>query len=243
MQTCRHKTYIAKLIMNDHRFDPSSLNDNRALGNACESGNMEMVKLIVENTSYNTKNLNKICKYDKTLFMLACMHKNFNVAEYLFNHKSFNSLNTTNKYRESAFSSNLHEIETIKYLLKKQSIIIPEESILNEKKPYLSFRYHDLESRPLIESYKKNPILIRKLLILDDNLDIYRHIIFFCDDFYCLNQNDSKTNNATRFFLLMKQFPVELQMIMVYRLSGSKSSSIPNNVFLNNIDQYVNKYL
>jgi len=231
------------VILLTKNYNYSEYQLTNALANACKNGNLEMVKLIVENNYYDKENINKLHKEKCTLFMLTCMNEKLNVAEYLFNHKSFNSLNTVNSDGDSVLTLCLRNINVIKYLLSKKNIIIPDESIL---KKYEIYRYHRselCELRELIQSYRKNSAHVRKVCILGQNIDIYRHTVFLSDDYYKINQTNTNTcTNAARFFLMIKQLPSELLMVMMYRLNRSSLMSIPSNIFLIDIDKYINKY-
>lgn len=79
-------------------------------------------------------------------------------------------------------------------------------------------------------------------LLMNDNLDVYRHIIFLSDQYYKIKNNDIN-KNIIRFFEIASQLPLELQMILIHRLLGSTHQVITSKMFDLNIKYYISKFM
>ena len=92
--------------------------------------------------------------------------------------------------------------------------------------------------KELIKRYKKDPQTVRSKLILKDNINVYRHIVFLCDGYYELDEN-TENNNGLRFLKIASRLPLELQMTLTHRLCGSSKAIITGKQFDENIKRYV----
>ena len=117
--------------------------------------------------------------------------------------------------------------EIVELLLTCRDIIVPDDIKTENEK-----------IKELIERYKKNPETVRLNLILKGNINLYRHIVFMCDGYYKLNEN-TENNRATRFMKIASVLPLELQMTLIHRLSGSSRTIITSKQFDENIAKYI----
>jgi hypothetical protein len=62
-------------------------------------------------------------------------------------------------------------------------------------------------------------------LVDKDAAELFSIIVFFCDDFLRLNKAHSPSD-AARFFNIVSQLPMELQMVLCYRVFGSAKENI-----------------
>ena len=83
----------------------------------------------------------------------------------------------------------------------------------------------------LLERFKENPVetrhVVRVELGLVDELaaDVFAMVVFVSDGL--LKTNDTTPSPAARFFSIAAQLPLELQMVLCYRLRGSGKEIIP----------------
>jgi ankyrin repeat protein len=232
---------------------------------ACINGDIDYIKNNISKTNINEKN-----EFDNTPFIFACCYARKEIVEFFLKADGFNSLNEKNDHsytpfiivcrdghkeivelllRANGFNS-LNEkhndgdtpilkacwnghIEIVKLLLKQPDIIIPENMMYFENKNKIEL---------LIELYKKDPQTTRARLILDDNLDIYRHIVFVCDGYFTIKETDS-TNKDVRFMKILSRLPLELQSLLIHRLSGSIKQNITGKIFSDNLGNYIRKYM
>jgi hypothetical protein len=81
----------------------------------------------------------------------------------------------------------------------------------------------------LLERFMANPVEtgyeVRLELGVKDELaaELFAITVFLCDDFLRLKEPNS---SATRFFNIASQLPMELQMVLCYRVFGSSKENI-----------------
>jgi len=79
-------------------------------------------------------------------------------------------------------------------------------------------------------------------LIFDENMIIYNLIVFMCDGYYELNHN-SDNEEAIRFFKIVRQLPLELQMTLIHRMSKSSKNNISGKLFNDSLQEFISKYV
>jgi len=165
-----------------------------------------------------------------TPFMWACYNGRKEIAGLLIKTNGFSSLNEKDNSGNTPFlwacCCNGHK-EIVELLLMCYDIIVPD--VIETKNDKI---------KELIERYKKNPETVRSNLILKGNIDLYRHIVFLCDEYYKLNEK-TENENGLRFLKMALRLPLELQMTLIYRLSGSSRTVITSKQFNENIIEYV----
>lgn len=198
---------------------------------ACHDGRKEIVEILLKADGFAS--LNEKDNNGLTPFHHACFKNRKEIMELLLKADGFNCLNEKDKKDWTAFyyACLNGKREIVKLLLKQKDIIIPDKLV------YPSNDNNNIKQ--LVESYNKNPSLIRTLLILDENIDTYRHIVFLSDNYYRIKQDE---NNSTRFFKITSRLPLELQMILIHRLCGSTQQVITSKTFVDDIVSYVKKY-
>jgi hypothetical protein len=102
--------------------------------------------------------------------------------------------------------------------------------------------YYGKKIDDLITNYKKNPSKIRLSLIFEDNLDIFYHVVFTSDNYYSIIEDNIEDNNY-RFMKILIKLPIELQMIIVRRMSELNGFIIEAKLFNANIKKYIEKYI
>jgi ankyrin repeat protein len=228
---------IAEIILKTDGFNSLNEKDNFSQTPfllACRFGYKEIAELILKTDGFN--GLNEKDKYGRTPFSLACCNGYKEIAEIILKTNGFNSLNEKSNDGSTAFSSTYWygRKEIIKILLKQSNIIIPEKIKHNE------FNANTKDIQSLIELYKKDPLMVRTKLILENNLDVYRHIIFICDGYFTIKNTE---NPNTRFMKIAVRLPLDLQMVLIHRLSLSTKQNITGKIFGDNIEDYITKYL
>jgi ankyrin repeat protein len=240
---------IAEMILKTDGFN--TLNEKNNDGNtpflvACWNGHIEIAEMILKTDGFNSNSfassnppssyLNEKNNNGHTPFLLACSHGHKKIAEMLLKTDGFNSLNEKNNSGDTPFllASRFGCKEIVKILLKQPKIIIPENI------RHYEFNATTKEMHSLIESYKKDPQMVRTKLILGNNLDVYRHIVFTCDGYFTIKKIE---NTNTRFMKIAIKLPLDLQMVLIYRLSESRKQNITGKIFDDNIKDYINKYI
>jgi len=232
----KNKKNLLKLI-NEKNYDKES-----PFYIACERGHIYIVEFLIKiymdiNNDIETLNaINTPEKDDYTPLNVACWGNRTNIVKYLLSLPNITTLNKQNIYDYTPlyYACHNNNINIVKELLKQKDIII-EQKIENS---------YDLkpETRKLIIQYKENPNKIRKQLMLEDNMDIYRLIVFMCDDYFELNHN-TKNIKGLKFMKIVKQLPLELQMVLIHRMSDSSMNNISGTIFNNNLKNFVRKYV
>lgn len=229
---CEHgHINIVNLLININDFN--SLNDTNMWGNtpfgfACSNGWIDIVRLLINCDGFDRLNDKNILGY--TPLALACYKGHVDIVKLLISSEGFDSLNDENNYNFTPFSLACRNglLNIVKLLLTQRNIIIPDNLNCND------------EIKLLIESYKKDPNAMRLFLIIDHNLDVYRHIIFTSDEYFIIKNID---NNCVKFFNIVVKLPIEIQMLIIMRLSGLMMNIITSKMFYYNINLYVDKYL
>ena len=92
----------------------------------------------------------------------------------------------------------------------------------------------------LVEGFLQDPLGTRHKLRLKynddccaynevDAVDLFALIIFLCDDLLRINNEAITTPGTTRFFLMIRKLPMELQMILCHRVYRSFKDGIPTH--------------
>ncbi|AYV75453.1 MAG: hypothetical protein Terrestrivirus1_327 [Terrestrivirus sp.] len=232
----KNKKNLVKLI-NEKNHDEES-----PFYIACEKGHIYIVKFLIKiymdiNDDVETLNvINATEKNGYTPLNVACWGNRTDIVKYLLSLPNITTLNRQNIYDYTPlyYACRRNNMNIVKELLKQKDIIVQQ---------YLDNSYNlNPETRKLIIEYKENPNKIRRQLILEDNIDIYRLIIFMCDDYFELNHN-TKNTKGLNFFKIAKQLPLELQMMLIHRMSESSMNNISGKIFNDNLKNFVTKYM
>lgn len=92
-----------------------------------------------------------------------------------------------------------------------------------------------MEVAELLERFRDNPDHTRytvkaELGCFDEQAaEFFAVTVFLCDDLLKLREGEENTKKSptTRFFNITRQLPMELQMILCYRLAGASGDNIP----------------
>ncbi|AYV76529.1 MAG: hypothetical protein Terrestrivirus8_22 [Terrestrivirus sp.] len=187
-------------------------------------GNEKIAELLIRTDGFDS--LNEEDCYGQSPFWWACLHGHIKIIELLIKAKGFNGMNGENNKPFYTACCNDH-IEIVELLLMCYDIIIPDDIIINSD-----------EMEDLIERYKKDPETVRLNLILGDNIDLYRDIVFMCDGYFELDESSENTNGV-KFMKIARQLPLELQMVLIHRMSGSLMNNITGKQFNENIAKYI----
>jgi len=232
---CRHGHIdVVRLLMVTQNFN--SLNEKNNFGVspfhwACSKGHTEIVELLIKMDGFSS--LNEKDNHNNTSFLLVCENGHKEIVELLIKTNGFSSLNEKDNFGSTPFllaCANSHE-EIVQELLKCRNIIVPD--IIETK---------DTKIKELVERYKKDPKTVRSNLILKSNIDLYRNIVFLCDEYYKLNEK-TENKNGLRFMKIASKLPLELQMTLIHRLSNSPKTVITSKQFDENIIEYIKGYL
>ena len=70
-------------------------------------------------------------------------------------------------------------------------------------------------------------------------------VVLYCDEYYQIEKNTdgakAQSAAAARFFRIASQLPIELQMVLCYRLVGSAKQNIPPTIRKGAIDYLINR--
>jgi hypothetical protein len=228
------RTEIVELLIKTDGFN--SLNEKDKYGNtplitACSNGHKKIVELLIKADGFDS--LNEKDNYGCTPFFWACYNGRQKLVKLLIKTDGFDSLNEKNNYGSTPFNRaclNGHK-EIVELLLTCPNIIIPN-----------NIKTKNAEIMELVERFKKDPEMTRLNLILKGNINLYRHIVFLCDNYYKLNEKTTN-HSGLRFMKITSKLPLELQMVMIHRLCNSPKIIITSKQFDDNIVNYVEVFL
>jgi hypothetical protein len=232
---------VKKILNNPHRriddINDGNIDDcgQTPFIYACRNGNMELVNMIMHANGFNS--LNKTNFYGGTAFSEACWHGHVEVIKTIIKATEFDGLNKKDFYNNYPIEQAccMARLNTVRELLKQPNIIIPK---------YLSTPNSETgkEIKELIRLCRIDLFTMRERIIMEENLDTYFHIVFLSDGYYELKQNEPIDLNNSRFMIIASQLPMELQMILIYRLSGSTKSNIPGHFIEDYLKDYVRRF-
>lgn len=153
---------------------------------ACIFGHIEIVKLLIGVNGFNS--LNKTNYLDESSFMMACLYGHTNIVKLLINIEGFDGLNKKNYCYNTPFylACNNNRFETVKFLFTVDDVNIPSYKIYRA--------YFSDEMTSLIKSYNKFPLKTIAKIKLEQNIDVFRHIIFIQDGYFnIINMNNIST--------------------------------------------------
>jgi len=98
-------------------------------------------------------------------------------------------------------------------------------------------KFNQLEMVPLLERFRENPVKTRHEVRLelrwydDAAAEMFDLIVFVSDGMFTIKDDTTITPSpAARFFRIVTQLPLELQMVLCYRLVGIEKEIIPGMV-------------
>jgi hypothetical protein len=235
------KVNIVKSYLDDPNFNGLNEKDNdnnTPFFCACVMGRKEIVKMIINRKDFNS--LNDKNRNGATSLFGVCLAGRGEIVKMIIEHKNFNTLNDKNDDGCLPFYCAYYQGHRyiVEELLKQPNIIVFDELPLMVRP--INYLYR-AELNELVLSYKKDPIGIRTKLILIKNIDTYLHIIFLSDGYYGLKQDISVNPNNLRFFKIASCLPIELQMVIIHRLSKSSKFNIPGYFIEEHLKTYIEK--
>lgn len=220
----------AKLLMKAPGFNSLNESDHAgrtALHWASWKGYTEIVKLLINNpeTDINIKHI-----FGQTAFHFACQNGYNDIVKLFINAPKFNSLNEKDINKKTPLDYTLNS-DVVEELLKRPDIIIPNN--FKSKSEYIN---------KLIELFKMDPKRTRTKLQLKETIDVYRLIVFLSDGYFVLNKN-TENNNGYHFMNIACQLPLELQMLLIRRLTGLSGNNIFTELFNDKLQNFVNRFV
>jgi len=240
---------IVKLFLKTPGFDLLNMvnyDGNTAFMEACRMGHIEIAKLLLNTPGFSVLNI-KTFRRGRTALIWACEYGRQKIVKMLLEAEGFNSLNEKNHREESALdlACEYGYIEIVELLMIQPNIIVPTD--VKEDSRWVDKTDKDIKDKEkvkiLIGSYNKNPQKTVRELIVKKNLDIYRLIVFYCDGYFVINETTDINTKNKRFFEIIKKLPLELQALLIHRLSGSTKNVITGIMFDENIINFIEKYL
>jgi hypothetical protein len=67
-------------------------------------------------------------------------------------------------------------------------------------------------------------------------------IVFICDGYFAIIKTNI-TNKGIRFMKTASKLPLELQALLIHRLSGSSKQNITGKLFNDNLGVYIERYI
>lgn len=198
--------YVIKHI-NKNNINTSNYYDKTPFSSACEYGHIEIVKLLMTVSGFDS--FNNVDNYFRTPFELACFNGHIEIVKLLLNVYGINKL-CSEKYNDGVSSVGLachnRHIEIVKLLIFSmertdkfymtsfnvvchygyveiaKQLLIHHIIMLDDINNHIDDYIYEIQS--LIFSFIEDPYATRKRLILENNIDVFRHVIFLCDGYY-----------------------------------------------------------
>jgi hypothetical protein len=214
-----------------------------ALHFAHSNGHHKIVSVLLARSKIN---VNSQDRYGSTPFLLGCLNGKVEVVKILLKDSRVDiNLADDNECTPLWCASCYKHVEVIKWMIAVRG---DELSDLDKKgKAWeCDTEYNAIEIArernmtevvSLLERFIANPtqtrheIRVELGLVDKDAAELFAMIIFLCDDFLRLKNptdspSSSNTTGTSRFFTIMMSLPIELQMMLCYRVFGSSKENI-----------------
>jgi hypothetical protein len=213
--------------------------------NLVETGVAKEVKKYLEEVvsvllAHPDVNVNQ-SKYDEsTPFLLGCFNGEVGVVKVLLKDSRVDINMSEEKGRTPLWWASCNGyLDMIKWMIALRGDELNLDKIgkfWNDDKDYTAIeaaRYFDCTKVvSLLERFMVNPVQTRhdlrvELGLVDkDAADLFAMTVFLCDDFLRLKEANSAATSAARFFNIASYLPMELQMVLCYRVFGSSKENI-----------------
>jgi hypothetical protein len=207
---------------------------NTALHLACADGHHEIISVLL---AHQQVNVNQKNNYGDTSFLLGCLYGKVEIVKVLLKDSRVD-INMANSYERTPLwcASYWSHVEVIKWMvaLRGDELDLDKKGTYwDDGKEYTAIKIARKENEPevvsLLERFMANPIQTKhelrvELGLIDkDAAELFAMTVFLCDDFLRLKEANSP---AARFFTVAKKLPMELQMMLCYRVFGSSKENI-----------------
>jgi hypothetical protein len=201
-----------------------------ALHWACANGHIKSVTMLLAHPNINVNRKNA---RGNTPFWYACGFGNTCCVQLLLKNAKVTTLNEPNEDGNTPlwWSARDGQLEVIKWWIASgREMDLGEPG--NERNDAIGVakKKDDTEIVSLLEKFKVDPFQtrheVRAMLGLLDQMtaEIFAMIIFVCDKL--LEIKAENTTEAARVFNIAKRLPMELQMVLCYRVMGSMKTNI-----------------
>jgi ankyrin repeat protein len=210
-----------------------------ALHFACRDDHHEIVSVLLMHPQINVNQKNN---KGSTPFLLGCLNGRVEVVKILLKDSRVNiNMADDNGCTPLLYASYDGYVEVIKWMIALRGDDLDLD--LDEKGKYIGIEYSAIEVArkenktevvSLLERFTANPSQARHEfrfelgLIDEDAAELFAMTVFLCDDFLRLKEPTTasytvQTENANIicFFDMMSKLPMELQMVLCYRVFGS----------------------
>jgi hypothetical protein len=238
------KLDLVKTILRDNLL----LNVNIRVGTwtplhmACFNGDHEIAQLLLRHPQMD---VNQVDNTKSSPLQLACSAGKINVAKLLLKDYRVNiSLADWNDFTPLWISSHYGRLEVIRWMiaLRAREFGAELETKAGVGKEMLTpiesaRRAGNIEVVSLLERFKEDPSSTTHDIRLDLGLpdsqaaELFATLVFYSDEYLRVKNPeyfDSNQRHAVRLFNIAVKLPMELQMVLCYRLFGSRKQNIPS---------------
>jgi hypothetical protein len=213
-----------------------NVNEDLALHVACHYGHHEIVSVL---GAYLQMNVNQKDIIGYTPFLLGCYWGKVEVVKVLLKDSRVDINMTDDDERTPLWcASYWGYVEVIEWVIALRG----DELDLDKKGKYyldeieyttieIARKENKTEVVSLLERFMANPTQTRHELrvelglVDEDAAELFAMTVFLCDDFLRLKEANSPAA-PLRFFNVASQLPMELQMVLCYRVFGSSKENI-----------------
>jgi hypothetical protein len=227
---------VREILDCHHRVDVNWMNDYNqgitGLHVACIRGHLEIISLLLRHPCID---VNQKDNCGRTPFYVACAYGRSSVVALM----SKDSRVLINEPNENGFTplsraAYLGHPEVINAMIASGRLFYPGHHSGNDCAIVKARSIGNAAVVSLLERYKDHPDDTRHLVRLEvgwyDSMsaEVFSMVVLLCDDYFVLGERNGGDGGSKtrRFFAIVQQLPMELQMFLCCRVGGSTKERI-----------------
>ena len=204
------------------------------LQRACIENHGAVVAVLM---SHPDIDIDKTNRFGETAFLKACFYENTSCAHVLLRDSRVNvSKASLLGNSPLKWAANRGCLEVIKWWIvsgREMDWGIPGDDIIDSVAARIRFETEEdpaktrrITAIALLQRFRESPVELRHAVRMELGLvdevaaEVFALVVFVSDGLLSLDREQTPTP-ATRFFNITRQLPLELQMVLCYRLMGS----------------------